>query len=104
MKWTEEIIKQTITGIKKKASEDQTFRKLCLDNPDEAIKQISGMEVPEGVKINIIENDTDIDHTIALPPNKAELSEQELDNVAGGRDGLRTGSGSGSECPSGDWG
>ena len=85
MSWTEEKINQTITDVKKRASEDETFRKLCLDNPDEAIKQISGMEVPEGVKINIIENDTGVDHTIILPTNKAELSEQELDSVAGGR-------------------
>ncbi len=85
MNWTEEKINQTITDVKKRASEDENFRKLCLDNSDEAIKQISGMEVPEGVKINIIENDPGIDHTIILPSTTAELSKQELDNIAGGR-------------------
>jgi len=85
MDWTEEKINQTIADIKKKASEDGSFRKLCLDNPNEAIKQVSGMEVPEGVKINIIESDSGVDHTILLPSNKTELSEQDLDNIAGGR-------------------
>jgi len=85
MNWTEEKINQTITDVKKKASEDEAFRKLCLDNPNEAIKQVSGMEVPEGVKINIIENDQGVDHTIILPSTTAELSKQELDSIAGGR-------------------
>jgi hypothetical protein len=85
MNWTEEKINQTIADIKKKASEDEDFRKQCLDNPNEAIKQISGMEVPDGVKINIIENDTGVDHTLILPPKEAELSKQELDRIAGGR-------------------
>jgi len=85
MNWTEEKINQTITVVKKKASEDETFRKLCLDNPNEAIKQISGMEIPEGVKINIIENDSGVNHTIILPPTAAELDKLELDNIAGGR-------------------
>ena len=85
MNWTEEKISQVITDIKKKSSEDEAFRKLCLDNPNDAIKQISGMEVPEGVKINIIENDLGVDHTIILPSNTAELNKLELDNIAGGR-------------------
>ena len=84
MSWTEEKINQTITEIKKKASEDEDFRKLCMDNPNEAIKHVSGFEVPEGVKINIIENDAGVDHTIILPPTAAEMSNKELDNVAAG--------------------
>ncbi len=85
MSWTEEKINQTITEIKKRASEDEDFRKLCMDNPSEAIKHVSGFEVPEGVKINIIENDTGVDHTIILPPTASELSKQDMDNIAGGR-------------------
>jgi len=92
MTWTEEKINQTITDVKKKASEDDSFRKLCLDNPHEAIKQISGLEVPEDVKINIIENDMGVDHTIVLPSTIPELSSQELDNIAGGRGGRNSSS------------
>jgi len=85
MSWTEERINQTTAELKKRASGDEVYRQLCLDNPNEAIKQISDMEVPEGVTINIIENDPGVDHTIILPPITAELSKSELDNIAGGR-------------------
>ncbi len=84
MNWTEEKINQTITDIKKRASEDEDFRKLCLDNPNEVIKQISGMEVPEGLKINIIESNPGVDHTIILPPKPGACKNEVLDQVAGG--------------------
>ncbi len=84
MSWTEEKINQTMTDIKKKASEDEAFRKLCLDNPNEAIKQVSDMEVPEGMKISIIENESGMDHTIILPPEAGTLHDEQLDQVAGG--------------------
>ncbi len=85
MNWTEEKINQVITDIKKKASEDEDFRKLCLNNPTEAIKQVSGMEVPEGVKINIIENEPGFDHTIMLPPKQVAITDNELNQIAGGK-------------------
>ncbi len=86
MNWSEEKINQTITDIITKASEDESFRKLCLDHPNEAIKQISGFEVPEGFKINIIENDPVFDHTIILPPESSSLKDEELDQISGGSD------------------
>ncbi len=85
MSWTEEKINQTMIDIKKRASEDEDFRKLCLDNPNAAIRKVSDMEVPGGVKINIIENEPDVDHTIILPPESWALNDEELDQVAGGR-------------------
>ncbi len=45
MNWTKEKINQVITDIKKKSSEDEAYRQLCLDNPHEAIKQVSDIEV-----------------------------------------------------------
>ncbi len=84
MNWTEEKINQTMIDIKKRASDDEAYRQLCLDNPKEAIRKISGMEVPEGVKINIIENDAGVDHTIILPPESSALKDKVLDQIAGG--------------------
>ncbi len=86
MNWTEEKINQIITDIKKRASEDEAYRQLCLDNPHEAIKQVSGMEVLEGVKINIIENEPGMDHTIILPPEPGTTTNEALDQIAGGKD------------------
>jgi len=85
MNWTEEKINQTIIDIKKRATEDESFRKLCLKHPNKAIKQITGMDVPEGVKINMIENDPDVAHTIVLPPEPGTIKDEELDQIAGGR-------------------
>ncbi len=84
MSWTEEKINQTMIDIKKRASEDEDFRKLCLDNPNAAIRKVSDMEVPGGVKINIIENDAGVAHTIIIPPESIALKDEELD-MAGGR-------------------
>ncbi len=84
MNWTEEKINQTMIDIKKKATEDEAFRKLCLDNPNRAIKQVSDIEVPGGLKINIIENKPGVDHTIILPPDSSALKDEELDQIEGG--------------------
>ncbi len=84
MNWTEEKINQIITDIKKRASEDEAYRQLCLDNPHEAIKQVSDMEIPEGYKINIIENESGIDHSIIPPRLADELTGEELDQLSGG--------------------
>ncbi len=71
--------------IKKRASEDEAYRQLCLDNPHEAIQKVSDMAVPEGLKVNIIENDPGIDHTIVPPPDAGVLlTEEGLDQIAGG--------------------
>ncbi len=85
MNWTEEKINQAINDIKKRASEDEAFRKLCLDNPNEAIRKVSGMEVTEGVKINIIENESDVDHTIILPPEPGTVGSEVQNHIMGGR-------------------
>ncbi len=84
MNWTEERINQTMTDIKKRSSEYEAFRKLCIDNPNEAIRKVSDMEVPEGFKIKIIENEHGVDHAIILPPESCTLKEEELDQIAGG--------------------
>ncbi len=84
MSWTEKKINQTIIDINKKASEDECLRKLCLDSPNEAISKVSNMEVPEGVKINIIENEPGVDHTVILPPESSALKDEVLDQIAGG--------------------
>ncbi len=76
--------KPDFVQYKKWASEVEAFRKLCLPHPNEAIRIVSGMEVPEGVKINIIENESGVDHTIILPPKLDTLKDEVQDQIAGG--------------------
>lgn len=83
--WTEQEIKDVLDEINKKACTEKDFRKLVLNDPAEAIKQVSGKEVPAGLKIKVIENESGIDHTHVLPDFVSdEISNDELENVAGG--------------------
>jgi hypothetical protein len=92
MNWTEQEVKATIEKIQAKASTDKKFREKVLSNPAEAIKEVAGKEIPDGLKIKIIENEKDVDQTYVLPDFIGEeLSDEDLDNVAGGM-GRRCGS------------
>jgi hypothetical protein len=86
LNWTNDEVQKVISEISKKSSVDSDFRKLTLENPAQAIKQITGKDIPDGFKIKIIENEPDVDFTLILPDfQKEELSESELSGVSGGR-------------------
>src|SRR5690554_1526567 len=91
LNWTEEKISQTLAEIDRKAREDRDFRQLCLQNPNEAVRRISGREVPTGVQIRFIENEG-VHLTHVLPDYTGsgdELTENELLQVSttGDKDG-----------------
>ena len=82
--WTEEKVLKTLEEIGKKATTDAEFRKLCLNNPGAAVKKVSGEDLPEGLKINVVEN-AGAHMTFVLPDMvTGELNEGDLDKVAGG--------------------
>ena len=72
--------------ILKKASTDKKFRQLALTNPREAIKQTAGFDAPKNYNVSFIEKDKNLDALIVLPDmvTKGELSDAELEGVAGG--------------------
>ena len=85
--WTEAKMEETMDSIWDRAQTDKEFRQLCLNNPQEAIRVASGLEVPESYKIKFIEGDPAYNETWVLPSFKEEadeLSEGELDMAAGG--------------------
>ncbi|MGD0399260.1 MAG: hypothetical protein ABSC04_10150 [Syntrophobacteraceae bacterium] len=55
---TEEELRKAITKIFKRSQTDLEFRKLCLINPSEAVLQVCGKPLPEGVKIKFLEPET----------------------------------------------
>ena len=59
-----------------------------LSNPHAVLAE-HGMDVPEGVNVNVVENtDSTVHITMpAAPENYHELSDEELSNAAGGRPG-----------------
>lgn len=67
-----------------KAWQDEAFKKHLLANPAAVLKE-HGLEVPPGFQVKIVEDTPQLCH-ITLPPKPAsdELSEEVLEQVAGG--------------------
>ncbi|MDE0521263.1 MAG: NHLP leader peptide family natural product precursor [Boseongicola sp. SB0675_bin_26] len=66
-----------------KAEEDERFRAQLLENPKVAIKDATGLSVPDGINIRVLE-DNATDFHLVLPPAGRNLSDQEISGVAGG--------------------
>jgi len=71
-----------------KAMKDESFRKQLLENPREIVEQETGMKLPAGIDIRVLEEKPD-QVFLVLPPvrnteSSEELTEAELSNVAGG--------------------
>ena len=85
MPWTQEEVEKAFVEVKKKALTDKNFRQLILQDPNKAIQQVTKKEVPSGVKIKVIESDPAYHMTFVLPQMASQdLSDEELDKVAGG--------------------
>lgn len=85
IKWTNEEVEKVLVEVKKKAMTDKNFRTLVLEDPNKAIAQVAKKDVPAGVKIKIIESDPAYHMTFVLPQMvSADISDDELDKVAGG--------------------
>jgi hypothetical protein len=71
-----------------KSLEDQSFRQSLLEDPRPAIEQELGTRLPESVKVKVVE-ETAQNIYLVLPIRSAEvdeLSDEELESVAGGWD------------------
>jgi hypothetical protein len=86
--WTAELIQRTIDGLVKRSLTDAEFRKIALSNPNEAVEIISGMAPPPGVAIKFFDG-SGAQIAMVLPEmpkeDASELSDAELEQVAGGR-------------------
>ena len=89
--WTEQEIIDAFSALNKKVVTDREFRDLALSNPNEAVKQLTGKDLPEGMAIKLIEADPEASRTFVLPNFRgegAELSDKELEAAAGGQRGI----------------
>lgn len=83
--WTQETVDEAIKSVAARATTDEKFRKKVLKNPKDAIKEVTGKDVPANYRLKIIESAPDFDNIFVLPPFRSdELSEAELEQVAGG--------------------
>ena len=68
--------------------QDEVFRQRLLDDPKGAVEQELGSRLPEGVEVRAVEESAQIIYLVlpsASPLGQGgELSDQELDEVAGG--------------------
>jgi hypothetical protein len=80
----QEVQNSQINNILAKCWGDENFKKNLLIDPT-AILKAEGIEIPTGYTIRVLEN-TDKVVNYVLPPNpNAELSDSELEAVAGGK-------------------
>ena len=98
--WTEEEAQRTIGEIVGRATTDAEFRKLCLDNPRAAIAQVNPRPIPGDYTIQFVDNEGN-DLTVVLPDmvsEEGELSDSELEEVAGGGTANRCGGSCAASC------
>ena len=72
-----------------KAEEDAAFRAQLLENPRAAIKDATGLMVPDGINVRVLE-DNAADVHLVLPPEGRNLSDREIGGVVGGVGDLDT--------------
>lgn len=65
-----------------RAWSDVAFKKRLLSNPVKVLKE-NGIQSPPDVTVKVVEDSAKVIHLI-LPNKPAELSDEELDQVAGG--------------------
>jgi hypothetical protein len=80
--WRRRLINRSI--------EDEDFRQRLLDAPKETLEQELGIQVPESMEVRVVEESADTIYLV-LPSASAvdegvEISDQELEQVAGGGD------------------
>jgi len=90
--WTAAFAQETIQNLLQRSMIDPAFRQLCLQSPDEAVREIAGRDLPAGYRLRLVDN-AGADLTIVLPDPVAsvELSDADLENVAGGKAGNQCG-------------
>jgi hypothetical protein len=69
--------------------QDDDFRSRLLADPRAAVEQELGVRLPEGMRVEAVEESTDTIYLVLPPTSQAgqptgELSDQELEAVAGG--------------------
>ena len=65
-----------------KAWQDEGFKQRLLSDPQGALAE-HGIEVPAGQQVRVVENTDQVVHLV-LPPKPRDLSDEQLDQAAGG--------------------
>ncbi len=89
MSWTDDEVEKAFKEVRKKAVLDKSFREKVLADPNKAISEVTGKEIPDAVKIKVIEGDPKFHMTFVLPDMVSEeFTDEALEGVVGGLSGL----------------
>ena len=84
--WTPAKVEATKIELLRRAAKDHAFRQRCLDDAPAAIKEVSGLDLPEGApRVRFVERVEEF--VIVLPSLKdadKDLSDKDLELIAGG--------------------
>lgn len=87
MAWTQEKVQEIVKIVQEKATTDAAFKARVKADPKAVAEEIAGIQVPAGFKIKAVDMD-EADITVILPKTSSdELSDMELEAVAGGKGG-----------------
>ncbi|MCA0756646.1 NHLP leader peptide family RiPP precursor [Paenibacillus sp. N4] len=75
---TEQSLKDQII---QKAWEDAEFKKQLLANPKAAVKDAFGVDVPDSIKVDVLEESAD-QYYLVIPQNPAEVARKADDEAA----------------------
>ncbi|WP_036709073.1 hypothetical protein [Paenibacillus pinihumi] len=87
MSWTVEEAYETYDVFKIRTAEDPEFRALALKDPEAAVKQLSGLDLPDNLDLQVTENmngELEVSMLFLSPAGEEELDETELIETAGG--------------------
>ncbi|HEY8535017.1 MAG TPA: NHLP leader peptide family RiPP precursor [Vicinamibacterales bacterium] len=75
-----------MNAIVQRSISDPEFRRALVEDPKTAIHDAFGIRIPDEFRVKFIEKGPDLDALIVLPDPAVsdELSDDELDSVAGG--------------------
>lgn len=79
---TQEAQSKKINQLIAKCWSDESFKKKLLADPAATLKA-EGMTVPDGVSVKAFENTDKVFHLV-IPAKPTDLSDDDLDKVAGG--------------------
>lgn len=71
--------------IIEKASTDPAFKQALIKNPISTIEQLLGTKLPKFFDIKVVEESADTLYLVIPASQSAELSDSQLDMVAGGK-------------------
>jgi len=85
--WTNEELQHVLLKVARRAAVDCEFRALALRDGDAAIAEVSSKPLPKGISYKFVDNSGPV-KIVPLPDfvqtDSDELSEEELEGVAGG--------------------